>query len=207
MRFIYAAIAIGIIGLTTSAVIEHRGRAQLSRQLAFAQAREAAMETALQTEAKRSARLQELLAEKSRELHQLVARLDSTTQQLASIKEDVRSRDGHIGELQTELLVARQAPPKVEASTVQLDPISVAFALPQRQGRVLQVNPDWDFVVVNLGWDALKLGDLIKITRQDKVIAQAQVERLQQTASAARLLPDYPAAGIQVNDIVSAVQR
>ncbi len=165
------------------------------------------MGTALQTEAKRSARLQQLLAEKSRELHQLVARLDSATQQLASLQEDVHSRDGHIGQLQTELLVARQAPPKADASTVQLDPISVAFSLPQRQGRVVQVNPEWDFVVVNLGWDALKMGDLIKITREEKVIAQAQVERLQQTASAARLLPDYPAAGVQVNDIVSAVQK
>ena len=203
MRVIYAAIAIGMIGLTASAVIEHRGRAELSQRLAFSQKREAAMEAALQTEAKKSSRLQELLAEKFREMHELVARLDSTTQQLTSLKEDVRSRDSHISQLQTELLISRASPAPAGAPGVQLDPVSVSFALPQRQGSVIQVNPDWDFVVVSLGWDALKMGDIVKITREDKIIAQAQVERLQQKASAARILPDYPAETIQVNDRVT----
>jgi predicted RNase H-like nuclease (RuvC/YqgF family) len=211
MRFIHAALAISFIGFTTAAVIEHRGKIELSKQLTLSQQREAAMESALQTEAKRSSRLQELLAEKSRELHELVARLDSANQQLTSLKEDVQSRDQHISQLQTDLLVSQQSVSETNtmnfskaSPSVELDPVAVSFSLPRKQGRVVQVNPDWDFVVVNLGWDSVKLGDIVEITRENKVIAQAAVERIQQAAAAARVLPAYPAGSIQLNDLVMA---
>ena len=68
------------------------------------------------------------------------------------------------------------------------------------QGRVISVHPEWNFVVIDLGWDAVKIGDTISILRNEAVLAKAKVERVQEGVSAAAVLPEWDADGIEVND-------
>ena len=70
------------------------------------------------------------------------------------------------------------------------------------QGRVISVHSEWQFVVTNLGWDAVDVGEVVSIYRQDKLLAKARIERVQERASAATLLPEWLHAEVQVNDVV-----
>ena len=70
------------------------------------------------------------------------------------------------------------------------------------QGRVISVHPEWDFVVIDLGWDAVKIGDTVSIVRNDELLAKAKVERVQEGVCAAAVMPEWDAKTIQINDRV-----
>ena len=68
------------------------------------------------------------------------------------------------------------------------------------EGRVVSVYPDWKFVVIDLGWDVVKVGDVVSIYRKDQLLGKARIERVQEQACAATVLPDWNITAIQVND-------
>jgi hypothetical protein len=69
-------------------------------------------------------------------------------------------------------------------------------------GRVISFNPQWRFVVMDLGWDAVNIGDVVSIYRREQLLGKARVERVQEAVSAASLLPDSFEAEIEINDVV-----
>jgi hypothetical protein len=69
-------------------------------------------------------------------------------------------------------------------------------------GRVLEVNREWQFVVVDLGWDVLAIGDVLGVYRNGALIAKVGVERVQEQVAAATILPDYREAAVAVEDQV-----
>jgi hypothetical protein len=64
------------------------------------------------------------------------------------------------------------------------------------------VHPDWRFVVVSLGWNQLRIGDTVSIFRDEKLLAKAKVERVQEDLAAVTLLPEWQPETIQINDVV-----
>jgi len=77
-----------------------------------------------------------------------------------------------------------------------------ASPAPGLQGRVLSVNPEWHFVVIDLGWDVVNIGDVVSIYRNDQLLGKARVERVQEQVCAAALLPEWVESQVQVNDVV-----
>ena len=69
-------------------------------------------------------------------------------------------------------------------------------------GRIVSVHADWNFVVIDLGWDNVQIGDQVSIVRNGEVLAEAQIARVQEAVSAATVMPAWSAEAIQVNDQV-----
>ena len=139
-------------------------------------------------------------------------RLDETMEQLAEASRAVQElrlqvvqREGQMEQLQGELasaLQARQGSAGGSASSpIRLDRILIGSAEAEAlQGRVLSVSREWDFVVLDFGWDAVTVGDTVSIFRDDQLLAKARVERVQEKACAATILPEWKRVEIRAND-------
>ena len=94
------------------------------------------------------------------------------------------------------------------ASQIELEKVVV---IPQSstatgwEGRVVAVHPEWQFIVVDLGWETVNLGDVVAIYHGSQIVAKARIERVQKEASVATLLPEWTADQITVNDAVRAL--
>ena len=93
----------------------------------------------------------------------------------------------------------------IAKKTVELEPIVVKTP-PYLRGRVLVVNREYDFVVVDLGKaDNLQKGEMLSVYRGDNFIAQVRVEKIEEKLSAATILPQFRQEEIRENDIVKAL--
>jgi len=71
------------------------------------------------------------------------------------------------------------------------------------QGRVLVVNREFDFVVVNLGEsDGLEVGTALEILSDGQVIGKAEVEKIYGNMSAAVILPETQKQSLKEGDLV-----
>jgi hypothetical protein len=162
----------------------------------------------LALERQRATELRTLLDDQTHEVDRLAAQVSVQSALALQLEQVVSRQQEHISQLQTKLLMAQQQvaeksaralPP---ASSVLLSTVTVPLGHPEHTGRILDVNPEWNFVVVNAGWERLNIGDVLPVYRDQRLVAQVEVERVQHEASAARVLPAYPIAAIHVNDQV-----
>ena len=96
------------------------------------------------------------------------------------------------------------AAPKPAASVV---PPPAAPAAPVKplahKPQVLSVNRKFNFVVIGLGIkDGIQMGDTLEISRQEKVIGNAQVEKLYENFSAATIVHEDKEAPIKEGDSI-----
>lgn len=99
--------------------------------------------------------------------------------------------------LETKLKEFTEAP-----KTVELEKIVVKIA-PVLAGRVLLVNKEHAFIVVNLGRaNDLKIGDVLSVYRNDEFLGKAQIEGIKERISAATILPDWQDVEFKENDEV-----
>lgn len=71
------------------------------------------------------------------------------------------------------------------------------------EGKVLVVNREYNFVVVDIGLrDDTELGDILTIFRNGKYIGQAKIEKIYDTMSAATITKEIKPNSIMVNDNV-----
>jgi hypothetical protein len=152
--------------------------------------------------------LTEQLADRNQQLEVVQGQLQ--TERLVVREMEARLGDMEIqleelqGELAMVLRTGGQVAYSADGDTVQLERIVISEAdAPGIQGRVVSVDRDWDFVVIDMGWDLVKIGDTVSIRRNDQLLAQAKVERIQERISAATVLPDWDIDGIEVNNVVS----
>jgi hypothetical protein len=192
-------------------VIERRyqsaieARQQLERQVSGVLATHRKLTNELATQRQHNQELSDAMAAKSAELEQAVGRLAEESRTIRELEQRLRTQEQQMAQLQGELSSALQrAQVSADASpeaAVELERVMVSGAgSPSFQGRVVSVNPEWNFVVVDLGWDAVKIGDTISILRDDTVLAKAKIERVQEGVSAAAIMPEWTAAEIQIND-------
>jgi len=125
--------------------------------------------------------------------------------------------EGQVSQLQAELVLSARAreelaqriPAQAGGGLTELEKISVLVGpiggLNTSEGKIIQVNPDWQFVVVDLGWHTVNIGDVLGIYRGDQLIAKVKVERVQEQVAAASILPEYRTAEIAVNDRVAVL--
>ena len=134
------------------------------------------------------------------------AELASALDRLAKEQETIKELQGKMVAMQYQFdkLQARAAP-SPDANAVQLDKVVVTqpgSGTPGLQGHILSVNAQWKFVVVDLGWNVVDLGDVVSIYRGQQLIAKARVERVQEQVAAATVLPEWAGSDIQINDVV-----
>ena len=145
----------------------------------------------------------ELLAMRGK-LEEAVGRLSDETKTVRQLQLRLAGMQQQLDQLQGELAVSAGSPASGAASApVQLERIVVSHAeSPGTKGRVLSVHKNWNFIVIDLGWDAVHIGDTVSIFRNDQLLAKARVDRVQEGASAATLLPEWEQSDIRINDLV-----
>lgn len=184
-----------------------KNRQRLETRLIELQAEREQLVQALSQEQQRVEGLTQELSAKDRELQHTLARLSEEQQTIETLEQRVGAMRRQMDLLQGELALALQ--PRTGSSTassqaVQLEKVVVAQPTPSpaTRGRVLSVHPDWKFVVIDVGWDFVRIGDIISISRRDQLLGKARVERVQEEAAAATLLPEWEHNEIAVNDVV-----
>ena len=218
-----AAAVIGVV-LAGAVVREHVSRRQAEGQ--YRQAAQARRELELQVgemlashqrlqqdlvqEQQRSSELSDALASTRTELERTVARLTEETQNAKTIQTKFSSIQQQLGRMQGELAVTmeqRQAEISSGASgAVQLERVVVGDeAASNLRGRVVSVHHDWGFVIINLGWDTVRIGDTVSIFHGEQILAKARVDRVQEGTCAATVLPSYHTDDIRVNDIAKVL--
>lgn len=180
-------------------------RQQFERQVSGILATHQQLTNEVATQRQRNRELSDAIAAKGAELEQAVGRLSEESRTIRDLEQRLRTQDQQMAQLQGELSSALQrAQVSADAApeaAVELERVMVSSAgTPSFQGRVISVHPEWNFVVVDLGWDAVKIGDTISILRNAVVLAKAKVERVQEDVSAVAVMPEWNAADIQVND-------
>lgn len=86
------------------------------------------------------------------------------------------------------------------------NPRPVPQAAKPLEGKVLVVNRDFNFVVVNLGSkDGVKVGDQFSLWREGKAVAKAQVEKIYDAMAAATLLTEELKGQVKEGDQVRRI--
>ncbi|MBI2495770.1 MAG: hypothetical protein HYW10_04315 [Candidatus Omnitrophica bacterium] len=125
--------------------------------------------------------------------------LDQERRRSAELAEALRSTrvqlEETVGRLTEETRGAGELNMRLARLQQQMDQLQgeLAIALQDREDA---------FVIISLGWGAVRIGDTVSIFRNDRLLAHARVERVQESACAATVLPAWKAADIRANDLV-----
>ena len=182
------------------------GRRQLERQFTDMLTILERTQADVHRERQRAQELSEALLSARSQVEEATGRLAAEQQAVRELRVRMTAMDDHMNQLQSQLAVALQNDPALasgtEARVVQLDRIVVSGAdAPALQGRVVSVHPEWNFVVLDLGWSAVKIGETVSIVRGEKLLAKARIERVQEGVCAATVLPEWQMAEVHVNDV------
>lgn len=90
--------------------------------------------------------------------------------------------------------------PTIELEKIVIKPGSAVT------GKIIMVNKEYAFVVVNLGSQHnIKVGDILSVYRNDEFIGKVQIERAEEKMSAAAVLPDWQNVEFKESDIVKTI--
>ena len=206
-----AAVFIGEVAVRIHLEREYRqaikNRQRLELQVAELRTEREQLANTLEQEHQRIEGLAQELSVKDRELQRTLVRLNEEQRTIEALQQKMGAMQRQMDLLQGELALALQqriAPSAGASHAVQLEKVVVnnTPASAMAQGRVLSVHPEWKFVVIDLGWDTVQIGDVLSIYRHDQLLGKARVERVQEQAAAATVLPEWEQNEIAVNDIV-----
>ena len=220
-RTVAAVIGVILVGAVAREHVYRRQAEQQYRQVAQTRrelelqvgemlANHQRLQQDLTQEQRRSQELSEALASTRTELERTVARLTEETQNAKTIQTKFSAMQQQMDRMQGELAVTmeqRQAETSAGASgAVQLERVVVGDeAASNVRGRVVSVHRDWGFVIINLGWDAVRIGDTVSIFHGEQILAKARVDRVQEGTCAATILPSYHTDDIHINDLAKVL--
>ena len=189
-----------------------RARRKLELELGGLRAEREQLAQSLTSEQRRSEELTAKLNARDQELREVVSRLAQEEYIVSELQGRVVAMQHQLDQLQGELAVNFQERTEGGAAApggmVHLE--KVVVTKPQAgktalNGRVLSVHPEWRFVVVDIGWDRVTIGDVVSIYRDNQLLGKARIERVQEQVSAATLLPEWNKSEIKINDLVRAL--
>lgn len=122
----------------------------------------------------------------------------------AKLKELEGGSDGvELGKVVVNSEVLKEKPLPAAAQTSKADKKAEAPKTSVLEGKVMVVNKDYNFAVINLGSkDGVKIDDLFSVYRGDKVIGELKVEKVHESMSAAGFSEDLKNI-INENDVVA----
>ena len=223
----FVVLALCAAGFAFARQIEHRKRLESEQKLSQTIQAKQLVEAKLSAEERRSQKLAEALEVKTNEVDQVAKRLEAEAKAVELLQDRLAQMEGQVSQLQAELVLSARAREELaqrlpaQAGPVrtssngagggltELEKIQVVVGpldgLDEASGKIIQINPDWQFVVVDLGWHTVNIGDVLGIYRGDQLIAKVKVERVQEQVAAASILPEYRTAEIAVNDRVAVL--
>ncbi len=202
---VLAAAALGEHGLRRTVQARLRqsivARESLAQQVAGIYVDLEQIKSDLTLEQVRSRVLARQLADRTKTLETTMARLQAESRTVGELQVRLAATGQQMGQLQGELAMALQTSGlRSPEGTVELERVVVTDGASGVEGRIVSVHPDWNFVVIDLGWDAVRIGDTVSIYRDNQLTAKARIERVQASVAAATLLPEWKAAEVQIND-------
>jgi hypothetical protein len=220
-RLVVIVIGLGIVGgvlieastrlrIQTRYQAAVRDKRHLELQVAQLRSERDRLFEVLKSEQRRSEEATRQLADKNHALEQAMDRLAQEDLMVKDLQVRLQTTQQHADRIQEELMLALNAAGAGAGSsrTVQLERVIVepgGAEAAKPTGRVVSVHPEWRFLIVNLGWSSLEIGDVVSIFRRDELLGKARVERVQEAASAVTLLPEWSGTEIQVDDVVRAL--
>ncbi len=177
-------------------------------KLTQAQSEQQTLAQSMQDREKEIARLTKDL-EQSRVQHKdIVAQLSDLQQERESLKTQLAQLEQTKGALESKV-TALSDPSAVQLGTVVVgEPAQASNAIPAgpKNGQVMVVNQEYDFVVINLGKSqGLSVGQEFQVVRGAEVLGTVKVEKVYDELSAAAILPDSKKESIREGDMVKAL--
>jgi len=170
---------------------------QVENKLADTVKAKEAVETELTAEKERSSMLQEELEDKNQ---QIKLALDRIEQEISARRKVEAQLMITLQEKEDLAQKVSQSSDTVELEKIVINPGSVIT------GKIIMVNKEYAFVVVNLGHQqSLKAGDILYVYRNDEVIGKVQIQRTEENMSAAAILPDWQNVEFKENDVVKTM--
>ena len=182
------------------------GRRRLELQYGEMLATHEQLKRELDHERQHARELSEAMASMHTQMDETVTRLSEETHKVQGLQGRLAAVQQQLEQLQGELAMVLQQGATESAKSsnaVQLERIVVSDAGSSTlSGRIVSINQDWPFVIIDLGWDVVRIGDTVSIFRGDQLLAKARIDRVQESICAATILPEWNAAEIRINDLV-----
>lgn len=179
---------------------------QLQQRMSDVLSMHGQMKQEMAQERERIAALTEELSLVHGQLESTKNRLSEETRTAQVLQNRLSQMQRHVDQIQGELAVALEHGGESKtgkSQAVEIERIVVSDAVAsQLTGRVVSIHDDWDFVVINLGWDNVKIGDMLSIFRDAQLLAKARVDRVQENVCAATILPEWDTNEVHINDLV-----
>ena len=217
-RILWAGVGLVLVAV---AVGEHLSRLAIEREYQMTEQRRRYLDRELETilathgelrvrleqERQRTQELTNALAQKRGQFKEALAQIAEEQHTIRELEARLVATEQRMGRLQGELSLAVQgARPdrRGETGPIQLERVLISSGSggPGPMGRVVSVDEHWSFVVIDLGWNTVKIGDTVSIFRHDELLAKARVERVQEDVAAAAILPEWQDAEVEINDVV-----
>lgn len=202
-------------------------KTQLQEDVAAAQEESRRLTARLNEVTQSQAELQGAIAEReqslgaiTKELEQVRGEREQLNRQLASIQDQSRKLEHQLTQLkqersslQSKLAEITEPPAAVELEKVVVTSEGMATIPPPQMeatggvtaiaGRVLVVNREYDFIVMNVGKaNGVKLGDEFEVWRDSRSMGRVKVEKIYEALSAAALLPGTDKQQLREGDTV-----
>lgn len=172
-------------------------------------------------------RVENKLVETQRAKEQLDSELVSEKEKSQTLKKELEDKDQQIEaaldrvereiaarkKAEAQLMIALKEKDILEAKvrnlketpTIELEKIVIkpGSAI---TGKIIMVNKEYAFVVLNLGsLHNIKVGDILSVYRNEEFIGKVKIERTEERMSAASILPDWQNIEFKENDAVKAI--
>ncbi len=163
-------------------------------QLDAAEQRIARLEDDLEERTAELARANQEITQLERDKSRLEGRVDEMEMQIAQMEEE---------QLEMEETIADQRA-DIEELEAQLFPDDDVIGTPPGlTGRILVVNPDWNFVVLNVGReDGLSLNTEMLVHREDALVGRVRVSSVEDRLSVAEIISDWEQLPLEEGDHV-----
>lgn len=159
-----------------------------------------ALRESLGSEAKVKEDLAQELTTKLDESQRRVQELES---QLSSAASRTQELDALTAKLQERVSQLESGSPQIELDKIVVSPTGSSSKSPKEEGRVLTVDTENQFVIVNLGQkDGIAEGTTLSIFREQEYVGDIKVTRVQPDMSAADFIPPLASQNISKNDRV-----
>ncbi len=146
--------------------------------------------------------------QKKTELEQKVASLEDKNTQMEAVISDLKQQMSKQTEMSSKSVAAGQnGKLDIELEPIVVSPgqASVVSAAPDAmsEGKILSVDMDVEFVIVNLGSkDGMSVGKIMSVSRDNKNLGEIKITRVLPEMSAADLIPPLTAKDVRKDDQV-----
>ena len=149
--------------------------------------------------------LEETIAKKDEEIKTHLAKIDSLNEEKQSLMAEVQTFKDQVKAKETEIAELKDQIQSLEDEIAKLaPPVGEKPDIPEGSGgKIVLFDPDWNFVVLNIGREeGLRPNLELMVHRDDKLIGKVRVSTLEDHMSVADIIATYEVQSFQAGDQV-----